>query len=88
MVKLAYETHGGDDVPVYAQGPGSYLFTGVFEQNYIPIAEAYAANIGPYVKPDHDISSSGVSVYSPFFISALLLCFISVVTTTYYSVCI
>lgn len=29
------ETHGGQDVTIYASGPGAYLFGGVVEQNYI-----------------------------------------------------
>ena len=29
------ETHSGEDAPAYAQGPGSHLFHGVQEQNYI-----------------------------------------------------
>ncbi|XP_023229074.1 alkaline phosphatase, tissue-nonspecific isozyme-like [Centruroides sculpturatus] len=41
------DTHGGEDVPVYAHGPMSHLFRGVFEQTYIPHAMAYAACIGP-----------------------------------------
>ncbi|KAK7080789.1 hypothetical protein SK128_027420 [Halocaridina rubra] len=45
-VPRKYETHGGEDVPVYAQGPGSYLFSGTIEQTYIPHAIAYAACIG------------------------------------------
>jgi len=32
---LDWETHGGDDVPVYARGPGAQLIRGVMEQNYI-----------------------------------------------------
>ncbi|KAG0713236.1 Alkaline phosphatase, tissue-nonspecific isozyme [Chionoecetes opilio] len=40
-----YETHGGEDVPVYAIGPGSHLFSGTVEQNYIPHAIAHAACI-------------------------------------------
>lgn len=47
LVPRGSETHGGDDVAVYARGPWSHLFTGNYEQNYIPIAEAYAAGIGP-----------------------------------------
>ena len=35
MIPLAYETHSGEDVPVYAQGPGASLFRGVVEQNYL-----------------------------------------------------
>ena len=34
-VPLPIETHGGDDVPVYAIGPGSQWFNGVMEQNVI-----------------------------------------------------
>jgi len=34
-VPLAGETHGGDDVPLYADGPQAYLFHGVLEQNVI-----------------------------------------------------
>lgn len=45
-VPLVSESHSGDDVVVYASGPWSHLFTGVFEQNYIPHAIAYAACIG------------------------------------------
>lgn len=47
MVPKDYETHGGDDVAVFASGPWSHLFSGNYEQNFIPIAEAYAAKIGP-----------------------------------------
>ena len=32
---LSHETHGGDDVAIYAQGPSAWLFAGVVEQNYI-----------------------------------------------------
>jgi alkaline phosphatase len=34
-VPLDAETHGGEDVPVYAGGPGAELFHGVQEQSYI-----------------------------------------------------
>ncbi|XP_024867989.1 alkaline phosphatase 4-like isoform X1 [Temnothorax curvispinosus] len=40
---LKDETHGGEDVGVYATGPYSHLFRGTFEQNYIAHAVAYAA---------------------------------------------
>ncbi|CAL4094222.1 unnamed protein product [Meganyctiphanes norvegica] len=45
-VPKKYETHGGEDVPIYAQGPGSHLFSGTVEQSYIAHAIAYAACIG------------------------------------------
>jgi len=44
-VELKSETHGGDDVLVFARGPWAHLFTGNFEQNEIPIAMALAAGI-------------------------------------------
>lgn len=34
------ETHGGDDVAVFAKGPWSHLFVGSYEQNYLPHAIA------------------------------------------------
>lgn len=41
------ETHGGDDVGVFAIGPWAHLLTGSFEQNVIPYVMGYAACIGP-----------------------------------------
>jgi alkaline phosphatase len=35
LVPLYSETHGGQDVAIYAKGPGAHLLTGVHEQNYI-----------------------------------------------------
>lgn len=46
MVPLESETHGGDDVAVFASGPYAHLFTGVYEQNFIPHALGYAACLG------------------------------------------
>ncbi|XP_012270296.1 membrane-bound alkaline phosphatase isoform X2 [Orussus abietinus] len=40
------ETHGGDDVAVFASGPWSHLFTGTMEQHGIPHLMAYAACMG------------------------------------------
>ncbi len=34
-VPLGSETHGGEDVPVYADGPNAHLFRGTIEQNVI-----------------------------------------------------
>lgn len=44
-IPLTDETHGGDDVMVFARGPWAHLFTGNFEQNEIPLAMAFAAGI-------------------------------------------
>lgn len=42
LVPLGSETHGGEDVPIYASGPKAYLVHGVLEQNaiYHVMAEA------------------------------------------------
>uniref|UniRef100_A0A8W7PMG3 Alkaline phosphatase n=1 Tax=Anopheles coluzzii TaxID=1518534 RepID=A0A8W7PMG3_ANOCL len=46
-VPLGLETHGGDDVAVFASGPWAHLFSGTYEQHFIPHAMAYAGCIGP-----------------------------------------
>lgn len=35
LVPSGSETHGGQDVPIYAQGPRAHLFSGLVEQSYI-----------------------------------------------------
>ncbi|GAB0098214.1 Alkaline phosphatase [Sergentomyia squamirostris] len=45
-VPLKDETHGGDDVAVFANGPWAHLFVGLYEQNLIPHAIAYASCCG------------------------------------------
>ncbi|XP_059614999.1 membrane-bound alkaline phosphatase-like [Phlebotomus argentipes] len=45
-VPLKDETHGGDDVAVFANGPWAHLFVGMYEQNLIPHAIGYASCIG------------------------------------------
>ena len=49
-VPLSSETHGGEDVAVFASGPWSHLFTGVYEENAIPHMMAYAACVGEGLK--------------------------------------
>ncbi|XP_074658589.1 alkaline phosphatase-like [Tubulanus polymorphus] len=56
-VNIKEETHGGEDVAVYASGPMSHLFRGVIEQNYIAHAMGYAACIGS--NKDHCRTTSG-----------------------------
>ena len=46
LVPLADETHGGNDVLVYARGPLAHLVQGVIEQNYLFHVAAAAVNIG------------------------------------------
>uniref|UniRef100_A0A1A9W9X5 Alkaline phosphatase n=1 Tax=Glossina brevipalpis TaxID=37001 RepID=A0A1A9W9X5_9MUSC len=47
-VPLSSETHGGDDVGVFAYGPFAHYFSGTYEQSNIPAMMAKAANIGPF----------------------------------------
>lgn len=44
------ETHGGEDVTVYASGPWSHLFTGNYEQHTIAHMMAFASCIGNGLK--------------------------------------
>lgn len=45
-VPMKSETHGGDDVGIFATGPHSHLFKGVMEQNVMPHIMGYASCIG------------------------------------------
>ncbi|XP_075980335.1 membrane-bound alkaline phosphatase-like [Anticarsia gemmatalis] len=46
MVPLYQETHGGEDVAVFARGPHHSLFSGVYEQSQIPHLMAYVGCFG------------------------------------------
>ncbi|XP_053490693.1 intestinal-type alkaline phosphatase [Ictalurus furcatus] len=48
VAPLSSETHGSEDVAIFAKGPMSHLFHSVQEQSYIAHAMAYAACIEPY----------------------------------------
>ncbi len=73
------ETHGGEDVPIYAIGPQAYLLSGVHEQSYIAHVMAYAACVGDYSEdcPRHmDVqcsSAAGVGCSIVSLVSSLLL---------------
>ncbi|KAM5228691.1 intestinal-type alkaline phosphatase-like [Ctenodactylus gundi] len=51
-VPLVSETHGGEDVAVFARGPQAHLVHGVQEQNYIAHVMAFAACLEPYAACD------------------------------------
>ncbi|XP_078522663.1 intestinal-type alkaline phosphatase-like [Lissotriton helveticus] len=53
-VPLSSETHGGEDVVIFAKGPMAHLFHGVQEQTFVAHAMAYAACIEPYTDCPHD----------------------------------
>lgn len=42
-----FETHGGEDVAIFASGPMSFLFRGMHEQSYIAQVMGFAACVGP-----------------------------------------
>ncbi|KOB75782.1 Alkaline phosphatase, partial [Operophtera brumata] len=46
LVPIDSETHGGEDVAVYAIGPYQHLFTASYEQNVLPHLMAYAMCLG------------------------------------------
>ncbi|GAU92362.1 hypothetical protein RvY_04453 [Ramazzottius varieornatus] len=76
-IKLGIESHGGEDVAIYANGPFAHLFHTLHEQNYIPVAIDYAAcyrnqdaphcreaeTTGPTSKPE--VGSTSVMSSSP-----------------------
>ena len=61
IVPMKYESHGGEDVPIYAQGPMAHLFDGVHEQNYIAHAMAYASCVGLNIEHCMEPSTSDAS---------------------------
>lgn len=70
MVNLKDETHGGDDVAVFARGPWAHLLVGNYEQTLIPHVISYAAGIGPL--KNKQMPSSGVAA-TPAVLLVLLL---------------
>lgn len=63
------ETHGGDDVAIFALGPWAHLLTGSLEQNVIPYVMAYSACIGPQAAegfcPDPDVAPAPAPAVAP-----------------------
>lgn len=73
-VPLDYETHGGDDVGVFATGPWAHLFVGNYEQSYIFHAIMYASCLGSqdFKKADACKSDSRVNTISNFTLILIL----------------
>ncbi|XP_077513161.1 alkaline phosphatase-like [Amblyomma americanum] len=63
--KLSEETHGGEDVAVYATGPWAHLFSGVHDQSYIPHVLAYAACVGRFAGDKCATAAAGASPAAP-----------------------
>ncbi|XP_071840262.1 alkaline phosphatase, tissue-nonspecific isozyme-like isoform X3 [Apostichopus japonicus] len=81
LVPLEYETHGGEDVAIYASGPFAHLFTSVHEQHYIAHVIRYAACLGngkqvctDVAEPDpcSDMSASKASITLFVLLSSIL----------------
>ncbi|KAF2349328.1 Alkaline phosphatase [Trinorchestia longiramus] len=70
------ETHGGEDVAIYAIGPMSHLFRGVHQQNFIAHAMSYAACVGQ--NKDHCKSAAGAA--APFWVLVGLMSLYHVAT--------
>uniref|UniRef100_A0AAQ4Q6X2 Alkaline phosphatase n=1 Tax=Gasterosteus aculeatus aculeatus TaxID=481459 RepID=A0AAQ4Q6X2_GASAC len=65
-VPLDVETHGGEDVAIYAKGPMAHLIHGVKEQNYVAHVMAYAACLEPYKNcPPHPHSHTSSGCATP-----------------------
>uniref|UniRef100_A0A2H1WAN6 alkaline phosphatase n=1 Tax=Spodoptera frugiperda TaxID=7108 RepID=A0A2H1WAN6_SPOFR len=69
-VPLIDETHGGDDVAVFARGPHHSMFTGLYEQSQLPHLMAYAACIGP---GRHACSGAAHALAQPVLLLSLLV---------------
>ena len=76
---LSAETHGGEDVPVYACGPSSSLFSGVYDHNYIAHAISHATCIGPYATTCNMISGA-VKVFMSYSVYFLTFIHVSILT--------
>ncbi|CRL01810.1 CLUMA_CG015026, isoform A [Clunio marinus] len=48
LVLRERDTHGGEDVGVWASGPMAHLFKGHYEQSEIPVIMARILEVGPY----------------------------------------
>ncbi|XP_013148031.1 PREDICTED: membrane-bound alkaline phosphatase-like [Papilio polytes] len=68
-VPLESETHGGEDVAVFARGPQHAMFAGLYEQSQLPHLMAYAACIGPGL---HACSAAATHVLTPALLAAIV----------------
>uniref|UniRef100_A0A8D1DLW4 Alkaline phosphatase n=1 Tax=Sus scrofa TaxID=9823 RepID=A0A8D1DLW4_PIG len=61
-VPLESETHGGEDVAVFARGPWAHLVHGVQEQSFVAHVMAFAACLEPYtdcnLRPPESLSNA------------------------------
>ncbi|XP_068563241.1 intestinal-type alkaline phosphatase-like [Cebidichthys violaceus] len=76
-VPLDSETHGIEDVAIFAKGPMSHLFHGVQEQNYIAHVIAYAACLEPYENCDLPPSDHAGSIHPSLLLLLMSLLLLS-----------
>ncbi|PAA55794.1 hypothetical protein BOX15_Mlig020952g4 [Macrostomum lignano] len=50
LIRQSSESHGAEDVPIYARGPGSHLFHRTHEQPYIAHVIKYSLCVGAYAE--------------------------------------
>lgn len=62
-VPLESETHGGDDVGIFAIGPFADYFAGVVEQNVIPHIMAYASCVGDGATICNEVSEKTINEF-------------------------
>ncbi|XP_078683100.1 alkaline phosphatase-like [Branchiostoma floridae x Branchiostoma belcheri] len=73
-VPMVSESHGAEDVAIFADGPMAHLFHGVHEQNYIAHVMKYAACLGEYAQDcDREERAASGSARGSFSIAAVLL---------------
>lgn len=73
MLSLDDETHGGEDVAVYAIGPGSELIRGSFEQNYIAYVMSYSGCFGPAREFNKGCNGSSRGQTVEFFLLSIIM---------------
>jgi len=75
---IGSETHGGDDVGIWAIGPMSHLVHGVHQQSYIAHVMAYSACIGPHDNANCRLRMASGAQNKSLSLTALALLFISI----------
>ncbi|KAJ8956594.1 hypothetical protein NQ314_006680 [Rhamnusium bicolor] len=75
VARLDYETHGGDDVGIFARGPWSHLYSGVLEQHIIPHIMKYASCVGEGLTACSGAFSNVATLSLPIILGALFSLF-------------
>lgn len=76
-VPLDSESHGGEDVAVFASGPMGHIFRGNMEQNVLPDLIAYAARIGQYKEDGGQDGEPGSAHAMAVCIQLMVVCGVS-----------